>query len=194
MEGMPTHCGCFCLGGVASLLVAIFALHVTRKSAAPLPNGKEREWPSTIKTTQNNTSSEVKAGEPPGDTTRSPDNSDGAPSKSIRRPFPCCGPLSLSAPILGAVALAQFSSYLNGDIEARHLFGGIGPSWCEAASQIIMGCAGLVGFLLSCIALARHERYQGFALLGLLVNGPFMFLLLPGLSHLSWVLEFLRET
>jgi hypothetical protein len=193
MEGTPVDCGWFCLGGVASLLVAIIALRVKSKSSALLANEKEREWASSIKTTEDHTSSEIKAGEPPGDT-RLPDNRDGAPSKTMARPFGWCGALSVAAPFLGAFTLKQFFSiYLREHIEQGHLFGGIGPTSHVAAAQTIMGCAGLMGFVFGCISLARRERYRGFALLGLLVNGPFMFLLFPGLTYLGEVLELMRD-
>jgi hypothetical protein len=40
------------------------------------------------------------------------------------------------------------------------------------------GVAGLVGFVLASMVRARFERLQAFAALGLLLNGPFVLLLL----------------
>lgn len=178
MEGMPdfTTCGWFCGGGVASLLFVIVVLIFTRKPSASSANAMGGESrPST----------EVRAGEPPGSPWRPIDDSDHAATIGSARPFPWCGVVSVAAPFLGSVALELFSRYAREDIDLRVFFGGVGPSWLTAASQTIMGCAGLAGFVLGCLALARRERLRGFAILGLLVNGPFLFLLLSGLRGLD---------
>jgi hypothetical protein len=46
------------------------------------------------------------------------------------------------------------------------------------ASWTIVGIAGLVGFVLALIAWARFERPRALAVLGLVLNGPFVLLLI----------------
>jgi hypothetical protein len=184
MEGMPDlmTCGFFCFGGVVSLFIVLFVT-VTRNASAPPANGKGRESFSSMKTTEKHTSPQLQAGEPRGDKRRSADYRDAATSTSIARPFACCGPLSASVPVLGAITLALFFHYSEESFAFKYLIGGnFGPTRLIDISQSIMGCAGLVGFILGCMALARRERYRGWAVLGLLACGPLMFLLLARVS------------
>lgn len=106
------------------------------------------------------------------------------PVGSTARPFPSCGALSVAAPLLGYVALEVILPCFEG---GRHwswrLFLDGGPTWLQGLAYTITGFAGLVGFALGCLALWRSEN-RALAALGLVLNAPFILLLVLGLAEL----------
>jgi hypothetical protein len=111
-------------------------------------------------------------------------------------PIPKFGALSLIAPFVGVIALVIFLRFV-GELhpeasmlgEALYLLAGIrGPFWMVGWVQFIMGSSGLIGFILGCIALRRSENRLP-AVLGLLLNGPMIFLFISALPALPALLD-----
>ena len=98
--------------------------------------------------------------------------------------FPFCGILSLTTPFLGYIALEIFlPCFDDGRQWDWRLFWDGGPTWLRDVGYCILGTAGLIGFVSACIACWRGEN-RVIAVLGMLINAPWILVLITGVIEL----------
>jgi hypothetical protein len=97
------------------------------------------------------------------------------------RSSPCYDILSVVAPFLGLLAFVIFLGAVD-YTDPMH-----SPDWQTGVALILLGGAGLPGFILGCIAGQRSEKLWSLTNLGLVLNAPLLLVFLCGLAFLCGV-------